>query len=198
MPSNCLPAAAPILSGTYKPTNIGDGDTFISPAARRRLMLRPCRCSRGTNPNGDWKLFIFGRSGCRYRCSRRRMAAQLLVLRRRSSLQIELSGSAAVLSWESSFTGLHAGIFLERRCGHEFGRRLPGAARRWWVGRFVKSVNASSGTQFFFRLKKNPKTACAPPCMVVKVKISASPGVAKNWMSRPSLSGGERDGGQYC
>ena len=52
-----LPDSAQITSGTYKPTNIGTGDTFAAPAPT------PSGGSalsvfNALNPNGDWKLYI--------------------------------------------------------------------------------------------------------------------------------------------
>jgi subtilisin-like proprotein convertase family protein len=55
--ASSLPDAGPLVSGTFKPTNVGAGDTFPAPAPA------PSGGSAlsvftGTDPNGTWKLYI--------------------------------------------------------------------------------------------------------------------------------------------
>ena len=56
--ANFLPDAAQIVSGTFKPTNIGAGDAFPAPApvpsGSSLLSL-----FNGTNANGTWSLYVF-------------------------------------------------------------------------------------------------------------------------------------------
>src|SRR4029079_2669988 len=52
-----VPDAGPLVSGSFKPTNIGAGDTFPAPAPA------PSGGSAlsvfdGTNPNGSWRLYV--------------------------------------------------------------------------------------------------------------------------------------------
>jgi RTX calcium-binding nonapeptide repeat (4 copies) len=61
-----LPLAAPITSGTYRPTNYGAGDTFPSPAPPPPYATQlggATGAFPGSNPNGVWHLFIFDDSG---------------------------------------------------------------------------------------------------------------------------------------
>ena len=47
---------SPLASGTFKPTNVGSGDTFAgAPAPTGGSALS---AFDGTNPNGDWKLYV--------------------------------------------------------------------------------------------------------------------------------------------
>jgi hypothetical protein len=52
-----LPDFGPLVSGTFAPTNFGEGDTFPAPAP-----LAPYGTAlsdfNGTNPNGTWSLFV--------------------------------------------------------------------------------------------------------------------------------------------
>src|SRR5204862_4318482 len=52
-----LPDATQITTGTYKPTNIGGGDTFISPAPGSPYAAS-LSVFNGTDPNGLWSLYI--------------------------------------------------------------------------------------------------------------------------------------------
>jgi Ca2+-binding RTX toxin-like protein len=60
--ANSLPDASQILSGTYKPTNIGAGDTFPSPAPAGPYGTTLAGFNN-TNPNGDWRLYVFDDAG---------------------------------------------------------------------------------------------------------------------------------------
>ncbi len=57
-----LPPNAQIVSGSYKPTNIGAGDTFFPPAPAGPYGTS-LSIFNGTDPNGDWKLFIMDDQG---------------------------------------------------------------------------------------------------------------------------------------
>jgi subtilisin-like proprotein convertase family protein len=60
--ANNLPDLSPLVSGTFKPTNIGTGDIFPLPAP---VPAGPSALSTftGTTPNGDWNLFVTDDSG---------------------------------------------------------------------------------------------------------------------------------------
>jgi len=52
-----LPDAGPLLSGTFKPTNVGTGDTFAAPAPGP-LGGSALSVFDATNPNGTWSLWV--------------------------------------------------------------------------------------------------------------------------------------------
>src|SRR5262249_24301694 len=60
--SSSLPEAGPIISGVYKPMNIGGGDIFKVPALVGPYGDR-LSVFNGMDPNGDWKLFIMDDQG---------------------------------------------------------------------------------------------------------------------------------------
>jgi len=55
--SAALSIPTPLASGTFKPTNVGTGDTFPAPAPAP-TGGSALSAFNGTNPNGDWKLFV--------------------------------------------------------------------------------------------------------------------------------------------
>jgi subtilisin-like proprotein convertase family protein len=142
-----LPASTPIVAGNYKPTNIGGGDSFFSPAP-----LPPYAASLatfiGTDARGDWQLYIIddqgsdvGSIGGGWRLS----------FTFDFALQIERLGNSVVLSWPSIETGYTL----------ESASAPSGAA--WTVvtssppvvnGRFTVIVPAASPDQRYFRLRK--------------------------------------------
>jgi len=50
--------AAPIPTGTYKPTNIGPNDAFAAPAPATATYGSTLSVFNGTNPTGTWSLYI--------------------------------------------------------------------------------------------------------------------------------------------
>ncbi len=142
-----LPAATPIVSGDYKPTNIGGGDSFFSPAP-----LPPYATAfsafTGTDPNGDWQLYIIddqgsdvGTIGGGWRLSFTFDVA----------LRIDRLGNSVVLSWPS----IETGYTLES---------APAPSGAVWTvitssppvvnGRFTVIVPTASPGQQYFRLRK--------------------------------------------
>jgi subtilisin-like proprotein convertase family protein len=57
-----IPDAGPLVSGTFKPTNIGTGDTFPAPAPAPSTATTLATFN-GTNPNGTWNLFVYDDAG---------------------------------------------------------------------------------------------------------------------------------------
>jgi len=53
-----LPDAAPLTSGTYLPTNFGAGDAFPAPAPVASAATSLNATFLGTNPNGEWRLYV--------------------------------------------------------------------------------------------------------------------------------------------
>ena len=56
--ASSLPDATTLISGTYKPTNIGTGDTFNAPAPAPSANTTLAAAFNGTNPNGVWNFFF--------------------------------------------------------------------------------------------------------------------------------------------
>jgi subtilisin-like proprotein convertase family protein len=52
-----LPDNGPLVSGTFKPTNIGTGDSFPSPAPASPPSGETLAALDGINPNGTWSLY---------------------------------------------------------------------------------------------------------------------------------------------
>ncbi|MFF2290439.1 hypothetical protein [Peribacillus butanolivorans] len=52
----------PIVSGTYRPTNIGVSDVLTAPAPAPPYGST-LSVFDGTNPNGTWSLFVFDDAG---------------------------------------------------------------------------------------------------------------------------------------
>lgn len=57
-----IPDAGPLVAGTYKPTNIGAGDTFPAPAPAPSANTTLATFN-GTNPNGTWSLYVVDDAG---------------------------------------------------------------------------------------------------------------------------------------
>lgn len=60
--TNSLPQTGSVVSGRYRPTNFGTGDGFYPPAPSGPYATTLAAFT-GTDPNGDWKLFIVDDSG---------------------------------------------------------------------------------------------------------------------------------------
>ena len=60
---NNLPDGPQIITGTYKPTNIGAVDPFAAPAPNAPPLQPTLGAYNGTNPNGDWRLFVVDDAG---------------------------------------------------------------------------------------------------------------------------------------
>ena len=56
--ANSLPDATRYSTGTFKPTNIGAGDTFPAPAPAPSASTTLAGAFGGINPNGTWNLFV--------------------------------------------------------------------------------------------------------------------------------------------
>ena len=55
--SGTIPDAGPLVSGTFKPSNIGGGDVFPTPAPAPSAGS-VLSVFKGTNPNGLWNLWV--------------------------------------------------------------------------------------------------------------------------------------------
>ncbi len=56
--SSSLPDSTVLVTGTYKPTNIGAGDTFPAPAPAPSVNTTLAAAFNGFNPNGTWNLYV--------------------------------------------------------------------------------------------------------------------------------------------
>jgi subtilisin-like proprotein convertase family protein len=61
--TNSLPDNAPLVSGTYKPTDFETGDTFPAPAPTGAPTGTTLNAFYGSVPNGIWKLFVVDDNG---------------------------------------------------------------------------------------------------------------------------------------
>ena len=52
-----IPDAGPLASGTFRPTNVGAGDTLPAPAPTPSGNVY-LSAFNGTNPNGTWSLYV--------------------------------------------------------------------------------------------------------------------------------------------
>jgi len=57
--STPLPDDGAIVSGTYRPTNVGAGDVFPAPAPAGGVVYQNLSDFNGTPPNGTWSLYAF-------------------------------------------------------------------------------------------------------------------------------------------
>jgi subtilisin-like proprotein convertase family protein len=53
-----LPTSTALTTGTFKPTNVGSGDTFPAPAPSSLTAAPALSAFDGTDPNGAWKLYV--------------------------------------------------------------------------------------------------------------------------------------------
>lgn len=56
--ANSVPDATTLNTGTFKPTNIGTGDTWPAPAPAPSANTTLAASFNGTNPNGTWSLYV--------------------------------------------------------------------------------------------------------------------------------------------
>jgi subtilisin-like proprotein convertase family protein/putative transposon-encoded protein len=56
--ANSLPDAAKYTNGSFKPTNIGTGDTWPAPAPAASANTTLAAAFNGTDPNGTWNLYV--------------------------------------------------------------------------------------------------------------------------------------------
>ncbi len=98
-----LPASGQIIAGSFKPTNIGAGDPFKAPAPAG-VFGSALAVFNGSNPNGDWLLYIMDDQG-----SDSGMLAGGWQLNFTGDLGavlgVTLSGGDLILSWPSSGVG---------------------------------------------------------------------------------------------
>ena len=58
-----LPSVGPLITGTFKPTNIGPGDPFPAPAPATPPTGDTLSVLNGINPNGTWSLYVVDDNG---------------------------------------------------------------------------------------------------------------------------------------
>jgi glucan-binding YG repeat protein len=61
--TNFLPDEAALVSGSFKPTNIGAGDSFPAPAPSAPPSGNTLSALNGINPNGAWSLYLVDDNG---------------------------------------------------------------------------------------------------------------------------------------
>jgi len=140
-----LPANSPIAAGTYKPTNIGDSDSF-SPPAPGGPYGSALAVFNGTDPNGNWLLYIVDDQGLDsgVLATGWRLNITTIV---QPALRIERSGGSVTLSWPASVSG----YTLESRNSLSPADTWNpvGGTPSISGGRFTVSVSATGGSQFF-------------------------------------------------
>ncbi len=58
-----LPDEGPLVSGVFRPTNVGSGDTFPAPAPVTAPTGSSLGVFNGTNPNGTWSMYLVDDNG---------------------------------------------------------------------------------------------------------------------------------------
>ena len=58
-----LPDAGPLMTGTFKPTNIGDDESFPAPAPGGPPTGTTLSAFNGINANGVWSLYVLDDNG---------------------------------------------------------------------------------------------------------------------------------------
>jgi hypothetical protein len=152
--SSSLPAAGTLLSGTFKPTNVGDDENFYSPAPAGPY-AGALSVFAGDVPNGPWSLYVMDDQGA----DSGSIAAgwRLSILTGAElpapALEIVLVNDEVQLSWPDPSPG----YVLESTDALGSGAAwMPGpngavsSGGRWRV-----NLPAGSGNQFF-RLRKGP------------------------------------------
>jgi uncharacterized repeat protein (TIGR01451 family) len=98
-----LPTNSQIVAGSYKPTNFGEGDSFNPPAPLGPFGMA-LSVFNGTDPNGNWSLYIMDDQGLDtgtlatgWRLGLTSGVVQLL--------RIDFSGGQWVLSWPGALIG---------------------------------------------------------------------------------------------
>ncbi len=61
--ANSVPDDGPLVSGTFRPTNIGSGDPFPAPAPNSPPTGSTLAAFNGINPNGVWSLYLVDDNG---------------------------------------------------------------------------------------------------------------------------------------
>jgi len=140
-----LPPASGIVSGTFKPTNLGAADYFFAPAPPEPYGTA-LGVFRGTNPNGAWSLFIMddqgtdtGFIGGGWRLS----------FTFGQQLSIVYSGGNVVISWAAGDPSFQ----LERAASPSGPWSAVGVAPVVVNGRYTVTLPAS-GVHEFFRLRR--------------------------------------------
>src|ERR1043166_8746169 len=146
-----LPANSAILPGIdYKPTNFGDGDYFAPPAPTEPYGST-LSVFNGTNPNGDWLLYIMddqgSDAGVVYGGWRLTFTTGAPV----PLLTIERVANTVTLSWPATATGytLESKDILSSPDPWDTVTSSPPVAG----GRFTVNLGIAGGNKFF-RLRK--------------------------------------------
>jgi uncharacterized repeat protein (TIGR01451 family)/uncharacterized delta-60 repeat protein len=141
-----LPAVAQVVSGSYKPSNIGGGDFFNPPApgGPHGALLS---VFQGTDPNGDWLLYIMDDQGSDTGVLS--SGWQLNITAGGAAMRVQLQGGNFVISWPGS----EAGYVLESASSPAGPWTAVAGSPVVVNGRYTMTVAASQAQQFF-RLRK--------------------------------------------
>jgi uncharacterized repeat protein (TIGR01451 family) len=145
-----LPVSGPIVSGIYRPNNAGSNDVFLAPAPGEPYGAA-LAVFHGTNPNGDWLLYIMDDQGAdtgallggwRLTISTDSAAAPRLT--------IALEGNEVVLSWPASAPGYSVEVRDTLAPPVSPGGWAPlGGTPMLNAGRYEQRTPRGAGTRFF-------------------------------------------------
>jgi uncharacterized repeat protein (TIGR01451 family)/uncharacterized delta-60 repeat protein len=144
-----LPYNSPISTGTYRPTDYEQGDT-LPPNAPAGPYVASLAAFNGTNPNGDWKLYIVDDQGSDAGSLQGGWRLEMTTFIPGPRALVEHSGGLVTVAWPDTETG------FQLEAGSSFvGPWIPvGSIIPVQTNGFYRVSFPAIGTYEFFRLVK--------------------------------------------